>query len=249
MTQESINWNHAQSVKEVIRHVAFNLGASGFLDNRRRRKGSKMDHLKARTTAERFRAIYELGVWLKHDGQKSLSGTGSEEASTTSVRSELVRTVQELHCQTFLDVGCGDWTWMKKIALPCAYIGVDIVADLIKNNQHYARSGVSFEVVDAISGPLPAADIALCREILFHLSFRDSLAVLKNIRRASKWLIATTDPPIWFNSDIRTGDFRMINLQKRPYNLPEPHTTIRDDSIVGGRVLGVWPTACLPSTF
>jgi len=30
--KNSTNWNHAQSVKEVVRHVAFNLGASSFLD-------------------------------------------------------------------------------------------------------------------------------------------------------------------------------------------------------------------------
>jgi len=134
---------------------------------------------------------------------------------------------------------------MKRVTLPCAYIGVDIVAEVIKVNRKHSRSGVSFEVIDAISGPLPSSDIALCREVLFHPSFGDSLAVLKSIRRAAKWLVATTDP-IWFNSDIRTGDFRMINLRKRSCNLAEPYATIRDDSIDAGRVLGVWPTESLP---
>jgi hypothetical protein len=127
--------------------------------------------------------------------------------------------------------------------LPCEYIGVDIVPELIAANRMFERPGVRFSVVDVIADPPPEADVAFCREILFHLSFRDAQAALANICKASSWLIATTDPSIWFNSDIPTGDFRQINLERRPYRFPRPRQVIIDDVLVPGRVLGIWKTA------
>lgn len=66
------------------------------------------------------------------------------------------------------------------------------------------------------------------------------------MQTSSRWLIATTDQSIWFNSDIETGDFRNINLERTPYNLPRAHEYIRDNSAFPGRVLGIWRTAALP---
>ena len=159
---------------------------------------------------------------------------------------ELPKLVANLKCQRFLDVGCGDWNWMRNVDLPCEYIGIDIVPEIIAANRRGERAGISFDVVDSIVGPLPEADIALCREILFHLSFRDARATLANVRKAASWLIATTDTSIWFNSDIPTGDFRKINLQRHPYRFPKPQQIIIDDAVSKGRVLGLWKTADLP---
>jgi len=86
----------------------------------------------------------------------------------------------------------------------------------------------------------------LCREMLFHLSFADSRKALSNICKSADWLLATTDPAIWFNSDIPTGDFRKINLQRAPYRLPVPTDSLPDDALSAGRVLGLWKTSDLP---
>src|SRR3546814_16169512 len=81
--------------------------------------------------------------------------------------------------------------------------------------------------------------------MLFHLSFADGLAALENMRRSATWLIATDDPTIWFNSDISTGDYRMLNLSRSPYRLPPPRELIRDDAVAPGRALGVGATGHL----
>ena len=94
---------------------------------------------------------------------------------------------------------------------------------------------------------LPDADVVLCREVLFHLSFRDGLAALANIRAAGRWLLATSDTAIWFNSDVATGDFRRINLERAPYRLPRPRAVISDEGVCRGRVLALWPTSDLPT--
>lgn len=134
---------------------------------------------------------------------------------------------------------------MRNVRLPCEYIGVDIVPEVIEANRRYERASVSFGVADAISGPLPEADVVLCREVLFHLSFRDGIAALANIRQAGRWLLATTDTAIWFNSDTETGDFRRINLERSPYRLPPPREVINDDAVCKGRLTALWATADL----
>jgi hypothetical protein len=95
-------------------------------------------------------------------------------------------------------------------------------------------------VANAMMDPLPNSDIAFCREVLFHLSFHDAFAVIENVHRSARWLVATTDTRIWFNSDIPTGDFRKINLQRPPFSFPPPRVRIADDVVSRGRMLGVW---------
>ena len=236
---------HMQTFKEVVRHAAFRLGLADFLDTRRQKRGLKTDHLKAPTAAERFQAIYATHAWVHQDSQLSGSGIGSEMSATESVRSQLVDIIHELDCRLFLDVGCGDWTWMKHVSLPCSYHGIDIVPEIIAANRKHEGPGVSFQLLNAIEADLPQADIAFCREVLFHLSFEDGQKVLKNIRKSCRYLIATTNN-LWFNSNIRTGDFRNINLCRSPYFLPEPDKHIEDGSISTGRRLGIWPTDAIP---
>lgn len=240
--------DHIQSIKEVARHILYRTGFHGVLSAQRQRRGyAGTDHLQPVDAAERFSAIYEQGVWHHSKDQDSLSGEGSEVAAAATVVSQLPTLVADLHCRKFLDVGCGDWNWMGNVTLPCEYMGVDIVPTVIAANQKAARPGVTFAVVDAIAGPLPKADVALCREILFHLSFSDANAVLANVRKAATWLIATTDTSIWFNSDIPTGDYRKLNLERAPYRFPAPRKVIVDDAVSKGRILGLWKTEDLPA--
>ena len=238
-------WDHKQSAKEVVRHIGLKLGAGSLLRRRRRDRGLVTAHLDPATAVDRFREAYESRAWVSSKGQLSLSGLGSEASATRTVVDALPALLVRLGCERLLDVGCGDWNWMREVRLPCDYVGIDIVPEVIEANRRYERVGVEFEVGDAIEGPLPEADVVLCREVLFHLSFRDGMAALANIRAAGRWLLATSDAGIWFNSDIATGDFRRINLERAPYRLPRPRAVISDDGVCRGRVLGLWATADL----
>ena len=88
---------------------------------------------------------------------------------------------------------------------------------------------------------MPDADTILCREILFHLSFEDIHQLLRNFARKPRaWLIATTDIMTFFNADIRSGDFRILNLRRGPFKFPEPDFVIDDSGLIPGRQLGIW---------
>jgi 2-polyprenyl-3-methyl-5-hydroxy-6-metoxy-1,4-benzoquinol methylase len=234
-----------RDVKEVIRDSIAKLGLSRAHLRIRRATGQNVDHLFRPTLVERFSAIYQNRVWLNDRPSGSLSGLGSELVNTDKVRRELQPLLTELNTQTLLDVGCGDFLWMKEINLVCHYIGIDIVEDVIvANDKVYASETRRFQKLDATMDALPKADTVLCREVLFHLSFADIWRVLANIKRSQAvFLIATNDTGLKYNADIESGDFRLLNLLRAPFHLPLPSTSIPDDRLSRGRTLSVWKTS------
>jgi SAM-dependent methyltransferase len=172
----------------------------------------------------------------------ALSGLGSEVATTKNVREELPKALAQLEVKSLLDIGCGDWNWMRHVKLPCPYIGVDIVASVIKHNiAAFGDCDRTFIVLDAVEESVPDCDAVLVREVLFHLSFGDARKLLSNVLKTrARYLITTTDSTVKRNMEIRTGDFRELNLRIKPFRFPEPLMEISDDSVSLTRRMGVW---------
>jgi hypothetical protein len=215
------------------------------LMKRRVARGLETGYLFAANRRQVFEQIYSRGVWLNNDdGRESRSGAGSEIDATGEIRTGLPLVLAQIGARSMVDVGCGDFTWMRHVDLGVKYVGVDVVQSVVDvNRKLYRSAGREFRCLDAVSEPLPAADVALCREVLFHLSFADAKKLLGNVKASGvKYLIATTDTATDFNSDIRTGDFRLLNLRKRPFRLPAPVGWIADEVVQSGRGMGVWRT-------
>ena len=234
-----------QSVKEVLRHALHVTGLTSLLHRRRVARGFPGDRHLRRDVAETFRDAYRTGGWVHAAGQESRSGIGSSVAVTAGLLPAIRNAMHRLGDASLVDVGCGDWNWMRREAVDFAYTGIDIVPDVIEENRRHERPGVSFAVCDAIAGPVPAADMALCREVLFHLSFADARAVVRNVAAAARHLVATTDLDIRFNADIQSGDFRRLNLLRPPFSFPAPLALVPDGGLVPARYLGIWDTAAL----
>lgn len=128
------------------------------------------------------------------------------------------------------------------VDLPCRYIGIDIVPSVIERNmRQFGRPDRSFAVVDACSEDIPDADVVLCREVLFHLSFADSLRLMVNVRASgARYPLATTNPHIGVNLDIPSGEHSDRNLEIGPLKLGPPQQSIWDGAITKDRVLGLW---------
>lgn len=234
--------------KEVTRDLIAKAGLGRLHLSVRKLRGQNVDHLYRQSLAERFSAIYENRVWLNGRSSGSLSGLGSDLVSTNDVRGRLSDLLESLDTHSLLDVGCGDFTWMKEVSFPFTYVGIDIVPEVIAaNNAHYASDSRSFQVLDATRDPLPTAGAILCREVLFHLSFSDIARLLKNVRQSgASFFIATNDNSLKYNADIRSGDFRLLNLLRAPFYLPAPHQSIPDMGVTESRTLSVWRLADLP---
>lgn len=188
-----------------------------------------------------FSTIYNKKLW--YSNKESTSGAGSTIVATETIRNELPVILRNLRCGVLLDIGCGDFNWMKEVDLSCRYIGVDIVRNVIeRNSKTFGNEKISFLHLDAVSESIPKdCDVVLCREVLFHLSFKDSAKLISNVLDSgARYFITTTNDLIVENKDIRTGDFRNINLRLPPYNFPAYSDKIVDDKVSKNRILGVW---------
>ncbi|MCA1632759.1 MAG: class I SAM-dependent methyltransferase [Acidobacteria bacterium] len=163
-------------------------------------------------------------------------------ARTAVVRDALPSLLKDLRAESLLDAPCGDFNWIRHTRLEgIEYVGVDVVPDLIaRNRQMYGRPGRSFFVSDLTKDALPRVDVILCRDCFYHFSFRDIQATVANFKKSrSTYLLATTHTSAGPNRNIATGDWRAINLQRPPFDFPEPLRLLVEDPATS-ESLGLW---------
>ena len=155
---------------------------------------------------------------------------------------------QELNIQTLLDAPCGDFGWLRHVPLPSQYIGMDIMKDFIEAHAAAFADNPSYTFIhgDLTKDPLPKADLVLCRDCLVHFSNADILKALKNFKQSgSTYLLTTTFPECSENLDIVTGDWRTLNLENAPFNLPKPEQCLtegcgQNEGLYADKSLGLW---------
>lgn len=192
-----------------------------------------------------FAPFYQENRW---GDAESVSGPGSNLARTAKLRRELPGLLEAMGVRTLLDAPCGDFNWIKHTQLGIEqYIGVDVVPDLITRNQQlYGNNERRFVVLDLTRDELPRVDVILCRDCLIHFSHRHIAAALKNFKRSGSTYLLTNSYPLWRdNANIRTGDFRHLNLALPPFNFPPPLKHIdekrpEEQEQFFGKILGLW---------
>jgi hypothetical protein len=206
--------------------------------------------LKHANAEQIFTRIYRERSW---PSDSSLSGPGSEICQTERIIKSLPEMIRSYEVSTMLDIPCGDFHWMKEVDLSQVdYLGADIVEDLIaRTDRKYRGTNRRFRKYDVLSDKLPRVDLILCRDCLVHFSERDVFAALQNICESqSEFLLATTFPNRLKNGEIRTGQWRAINLEIAPFQLPTPVTIINEgcteaDGTYKDKSLGLWRIADL----
>lgn len=197
----------------------------------------------------RFRRIYRFNLWR---GGESSCGPGSGLEETAAIREELPTIIRSHNVRSLLDIPCGDFWWMNRLDLGLdSYIGGDVVSGLVHSNEErYGGPGRSFRRLDILSDRLPRVDLVLCRDCLDHFSLNDvQLAIGNIVRSGSTLLLVTTYPRTGSAIDIRTGDWRPLNLQQPPFAFPEPIMMVNERSKKRGfpdKSLALWRIADLP---
>lgn len=81
-----------------------------------------------------------------------------------------------------------------------------------------------------------------CAVIRFSTFQMMILKVLANLKKSKiRFLLTTTFPEIQLNQNIVTGEYKPINLEISPFNLPYPQQLINDsDAGHQGKNLGLW---------
>jgi SAM-dependent methyltransferase len=201
---------------------------------------------------ERFAHIYKTNLW---SDSESRSGPGSSLDATETLRTALPPLLRGLNTQRLLDVPCGEFNWMSQVDLSgIEYIGGDIVESIVDaNRRRYESAARKFVKVDLTSGPLPQADTILCRDCLVHFSFDNIVAAFRRMRASGAEYVLTTTFLDWqINKDIVDGDWRPLNLERRPFLLPAPLNVIVEECPEEGgayadKALAVWRVSELPT--
>jgi len=189
---------------------------------------------------EIFEKIIKENFWKRTPiDNESPCGPGSSVRYTENIRNCLPTLIEKFNIKRMLDAPCGDFNWMKLVVanLNIEYTGGDIVPSLIKNNNDlYKTDTVKFQVIDITVDKLPDADLMLCRDCLFHLSIESIQCFLNNFVNSNiKYLLTTThyNDKNFKNTDISTGDFRLLDLFSAPFNFDKNVLYQIDDWIDG----------------
>ena len=171
---------------------------------------------------EIFKEIYKTNFW-KGDGTRS--GPGSSTESTIKIRQEIPEIIKKYNIKYILDVPCGDFYWFAKIIkkLQIEYQGGDIVNEIIEsNNLKYKKKNIKFKKIDITFDKIPQADLLICRDLIFHLSYSDINKLFLNLKKTNiKYILVSWHDLEKHNIDnknIRTGSFRFIDLFKDPFS-------------------------------
>ncbi len=198
-----------------------------------------------------FQNIYRTNHW---SGKDSISGGGASTTQTQQIQTELPPLLQRLQISTFLDLPCGDFSWMQFVNLAgVSYIGADIVPEIISQNQEkYGQLNRKFMSLDITQDDLISADLLFCHDCLVHFSFADIHRTIINIKRNKfVYLLTTTFPNCELNKDIITGDWRLLNFTLPPFNFPPPLYLINEQCSEGNgefqdKSLGLWLVESIP---
>ena len=158
--------------------------------------------------------------------------------------------IDRFHIRSLLDAPCGDYNWFRFVARSrdVQYLGGDVVKPLISRNQQaFGNASTRFLHLDILRDDLPDADLWICRDCLFHFSNADIAATMENFARSKiRYLLTSTHADCRRNVDVPTGGFRLLNLQRPPFNFCKPIEFI-DDWVDGYPVkkLGLWERTSL----
>lgn len=236
-----------------------------------------------------FSRVYSKKLWGDDAGRGA--GPGSTPEATQTLSALLAHLVLTLNLTSMLDVPCGAMAWQPGVlevinrlravdgldGRPASrtrlrYTGSDIVPSVIREDKErfpalsFVHADVTnertFSALMASQGPF---DLVLSRAFFYHLSNRNVLSALRNIKRTgSTWLLATTHGvrrnmpnATWLaggRHGLDAGGYRPVNLRLPPFNLPPPLWEFVDsggenpDADAAGRdgkvqMLGLWRLA------
>ncbi|WP_213522627.1 class I SAM-dependent methyltransferase [Nonlabens sp.] len=163
--------------------------------------------------------IYDKGLWGTTSGAAYYSGEGSHHPDIVVPYINAVT----LFLNSFedpislCDLGCGDFNIGKELVpYTKSYTAIDIASNVItQNKKKFQKENLKFLCLDIAVDPLPAADCALLRQVLQHLSNSEIQSILDQLR-VYKYVILTEHLPeadFVPNKDIISG--QGIRLKKQ----------------------------------
>lgn len=183
---------------------------------------------------EAARRFAEFGLKEKAAGRRdSASGPGSSSRASAEALEFLRRIIAEHNIGSILDLGCGDWHWMRHLGLPrpsgdafVTYEGWDASEAMVASlSKEFGGEGISFQVKDITTEPLPAAELIIARDVLFHIDIAIAQEMVKRIRTGARFFAATSFLGVTRNRNIEAympiegWGFHKVNMDIAPFDL------------------------------
>ena len=186
---------------------------------------------------EIFTDIYKNNNWKS---EESVSGQGSTLDATIGIRLALPKLFAKFHVKSVLDIPCGDLNWITKVDFgDIKYIGADIVPELIAEMSVLHQADL--RVLDITMDELPKVDLILVRDLFGHFSDVDLKLAIDNVKRSgSKYLLATTFPSTFNTIQIKTGQWRALNLDYYCGLPPAIEIINEGNQLFKDKCLGLW---------
>jgi len=178
-----------------------------------------------------FSRIYKNDKWTKG------SGPGSTIENTVEYRKLLQDYFNDHRFRTIIDLGCGDFQFMKLINIPSnkTYKGIDVVHEVIEEDKKlYGKENVQFYFINDLydikqGDKLFRGDLLIIKDVLMHLPNAKVQYFIDKILPNFKYALITDTviPNDNMNKDILTGQWRPVDITAPPFNL-ENVVTIMD---------------------
>ena len=171
-----------------------------------------------------FKSAKKFVDMKRRHNHESLSGPGSHLLNAKETIDLVNNTIKKYEIQSILDLGCGDFNWLKETDLGnVKYEGWDACSKMIKdNNKKYKNNNIKFFTKDIVLENYPNVDLIICRDVLFHMKKSISKKIINNIKGKCKYFISTSFKNVNENSGINESlnwGFYPINLDIEPFNL------------------------------
>jgi SAM-dependent methyltransferase len=145
---------------------------------------------------EVFNTIYQSNAWGAGGG----SGPGSEPMNTVQLRQELTKLVITHKVTRFVDAACGAGMWasvwlteLTALGIRLQYVGLDISSIAISRAREMlaplaSLHDITLHVADITQSSttelITEADIVLCRDVIQHMTYADSVLAIQTLAGA-----------------------------------------------------------------
>jgi SAM-dependent methyltransferase len=193
-------------------------------------------------TEEEFSRIISQNIW---GSPETPCGPGSTVEACQPILKVLPLWLAKYGVKSIVDLGCGDWNWMRYLNLVgIQYDGFDVVGTLIDGNRKYETSTARFHHADILKVEIPAVDLVICKDVLGHLPNDLVLEVLAKIKRSARLLAATTSV-VWPSSKrigMSVGAFAPIDLEGEPFSMGIPVSQVLVPNTAGNpmKLFAIW---------
>ena len=170
----------------------------------------------------KFEYIYENKIWNNSDDNIPISGPGAEINNTKECVSLLNDFIYTNNCESVLDLGCGDLTWIQTTKFfsdnKVKYTGIDIVESLINSHITNFPENTFYSIDITKYKDYKFSSIIIIRDVIFHLKNDEILEIFNNIRNKFNFLFITSCRN---NNNIDIFNkwfFSEKNIHKYPFN-------------------------------